>query len=84
MLKIEMKINGQKASAGALRNVLEEAAVSSVSHWVRKRVANAKCHAHGEGSAIAVVGTGLKDLRFEISACCEEFKDSLERKLSEE
>ena len=80
MLKIKVELKDHKSSS-ALNKAIKKAAVGAIVDWVRKRVGESRCNTHGNGSSIKVIGTGINDLRFEVSGCCPEFVKTLEKVL---
>lgn len=84
MVKVTFEINGKSYSPERGVGALEGAIYATVSESIQAKIGEARCSAHGEPPGVKVIGTGLKDLRFEISSCCPDFETTLGKVLAEE
>ncbi len=72
MFKVDFKFNAKD---------LEKAIMQAAAEEITKRVRNVRCPEHGEYARIVASGRSSKDMKFDVSGCCESLIKEVERKL---
>jgi hypothetical protein len=81
MLDISIKIDGKPVNPRNIKNAMESMIINGAVDSVKKSLQGVHCSAHGESPKIKIVGKTLDNLSFEVSACCDELKNKVTRKL---
>lgn len=84
MVKVTFQINGKEYSAERATDAIAGASFALVAAAVQEKIGNTRCAAHGESPRVNVVGTSLKDLKFEVSGCCEGLESLVTKAFAEE
>ena len=72
MFKVDFKFNADD---------LEKAVMQAAAEEITKRVRNVRCPEHGEYARIVARGRSTKDIKFDVSGCCEKLIEEVQRKL---
>jgi hypothetical protein len=81
MIDISFEINGRKVTQSNMDNALESALLQSMQESITKSVGAARCPAHGQSPKIKVMGRNLNSLSFEVSGCCNQLIETVNKNL---
>jgi len=81
MIDISFEINGRKVSPRNMGNALESALLQSVQESITKAIGSTRCPEHGQKPKINVKGRKLDSLNFEVSGCCNQLIETVQKKL---
>ena len=82
MVKISFELNGKKINPNQIGNAIEKALFENVQESITELVGSIHCKTHGKTPFIIAKGRSVDKLRFNVSGCCENIINQVQKKLS--
>ncbi len=81
MIEVSFEICGGIVKPNKVKDALQKALFQGVHDYIKQTVGPVCYPVHGVGPKIICKGPNLSDLSFEVSGCCQEFTNTVEKKL---
>lgn len=82
MASASFEMKGRNLSGGRMVKEIEKAMMKDLKDTIQKQLRGIRCPIHGQSPSVTFRGTNLKNLKGEISGCCEELVRIAGEKLS--
>jgi hypothetical protein len=83
-VEIKFKVNGREVSPDELADALSQRVFEHVKQSVTKRLSGIRCPKHGAEARVDVEGSGLENLKWKVSGCCDKLREEAQRALSKD
>jgi hypothetical protein len=80
-INFKIKTNEQQGSSESVGQMIDRAGVEQIREQMQKKMEGLRCPEHDQVPQLEISGTGLKDLKINIRACCDKMRRQAARAL---
>jgi hypothetical protein len=80
-IKFKIKAGGEQGSSESVGQMMDRVGVEQIREQMQKKLEGLRCSEHDQVPQLEITGTGLKDLKFNIRACCDKLRAQAARAL---
>lgn len=80
-INFKIKTSEQQGSSESVGQTIDRIGVEQIREQMQKKLEGLRCKEHDQVPQLEISGTGLKDLKINIRACCDKMKIQAARAL---